>query len=835
MRRECIDAVQSAAGRTLTQAEIKGIEARVRLQMKRIAVRDRSAWLRMAPAERLRTAAAEVAQILVAEADKKRARIALTILAHDRIQNVVAGAKARGIDGIDAVSRQIAFSADAKLNVTSMESRARAIKATALAEMRDAMKAIDGGFMGLFENVADSVALIKEFMGERTPNTRARQGAEAARKVFADLRERFNAAGGTIGHLEDYDFPHHHSQIRVALAGANRWVTDILPLLDRRRYVHEDGTLMNDEDMAEFLNAAFDSIATGGINKVEPGKAFGRSRMIAGRHSESRQLHFKDAESFITYQAVYGDKHLFSVIAGHISNMARDIAAVETFGPNPDLQVQFFLDQEAKAAARAAPIKSAIIRFRADQVGRLFDFAVGRSSGIGNVHVARVAEDMRNLLIASRLGSAVISALADEGTLQMTARVLHLDPMELARNEFAQLNPINVKDRELAERAGIGLEIMVGEMTRWGQEHLDHGWSERVASTVMRASGMNALTAARQKGFSTTMLGAMGRLVQDNATFAKLSGTDHRILKNKGITEADWAVFRLAVPERWRDGGPPMLTAAAIKAIPDAALIHLGNPERLRREAATKLMAAVLDEQNMAVVEPGLRERFITTGSAVGAIRGTVQGELLRSFFLFKSFPLSLLMRHWSRAASIQRHGIVGKAGYAAGLFVTLSVLGGLVQWAKDVRDGREPTDYLDEEHGAQYVGRAILNGGALGFYGDFLAGLSNSGDQSLFAGLQGPALGLVEDALHLTVGNAFQAAAGEDTHIGAETIRFAKGLTPGANLWYTKLAFDRLIFDQLQEMASPGYTERQIDRSEKKYGSSWWWRPGETTPEAVQ
>src|SRR3546814_18641491 len=45
-----------------------------------------------------------------------------------------------------------------------------------------------------------------------------------------------------------------------------------------------------------------------------------------------------------------------------------------------------------------------------------------------------------------------------------------------------------------------------------------------------------------------------------------------------------------------------------------------------------------------------------------------------------------------------------------------------------------------------------------------------------------------------LTLGNIHQAARGEDTHVGAELVRFTRSNMPLANLWYTKAATDHLV-----------------------------------------
>ncbi|MGI8160192.1 hypothetical protein ACR0Q7_09880 [Enterococcus faecalis] len=53
-----------------------------------------------------------------------------------------------------------------------------------------------------------------------------------------------------------------------------------------------------------------------------------------------------------------------------------------------------------------------------------------------------------------------------------------------------------------------------------------------------------------------------------------------------------------------------MLTPESIMRIPDSAVKHLGEPERVKFEAMRKLLGAVTEEVDMAVITPGAREQM---------------------------------------------------------------------------------------------------------------------------------------------------------------------------------------------------------------------------------
>ncbi len=110
MRPECIKAVTQAIGRPLNQQEIQGIENRVRRNMKQLAQTD-TTWQSKTAADRLNEAAAKSAKDLVEEANLKKKRVALTILAHDRIDSYMKRFPDQPLEGLD---RMLAFSAEAR-------------------------------------------------------------------------------------------------------------------------------------------------------------------------------------------------------------------------------------------------------------------------------------------------------------------------------------------------------------------------------------------------------------------------------------------------------------------------------------------------------------------------------------------------------------------------------------------------------------------------------------------------------------------------------------------------------------------------------------------------
>ena len=824
MRQECINAVQQAASRRLTQQEIKNIEDRIYRNMRQLARNDPASWRAMTDAERLRRAGQLAANELTNEAALKKRRVALTIAARQRLDAFIK--TYHGKDGkLEALNRTIAFHADGKSNFLSVESRGKATRDYALSQIQEAFEAVDPRFFHLFEDEASVRDLVYEMRGQDTGNVRAKKGAKAWAGVTELLRQRFNDAGGDIGYLENWGIPQHHSMEKVGRVPQDKWVSDVIGKLDRKYYIKDDGQLMSDAELKTFLGEAYNTIATGGLNKLsDTGMRISGAR--SNRGNASRQIHFKDADSYLEYQREYGDRSLWEVMVGHLEGISKDIALVETYGPNPDHVFRSILDEVTAEQATANPERTGRIKRLANSTENLYNFIAGKTQPIANPHIARWSDNIRNWMVASRLGSALLASFSDLGTMYMSAKVANIPMNRLFMNQLEAMNPANRTELARARRAGLAMESLLGSVNRWAMDNMGPSVSRWAATAVMRASGLTAWTDAHKRAYGVTMMGSLGEVVSRAPDLRSLDDSDFRILKSKGITEQDFSVWNLAQQEDWGNGNTTMLTPESIMRIPDAAVMHLGLPERVRFEAMRRLLAAVSEEVDMAVITPGAREQLLTGG---GLQRGTWKGELTRSVFLFKSFPISVVLRHWTRAMGMPSAG--GRAAYIAAFLASTTMLGALSQQLNDLASGRNPREMTGKDAGKFWLG-ALLKGGGLGLYGDFLLSDHTRYGGGALASMLGPVAGLVDDVVKLAQGIPLNAVEGKPEQTGGDLVKLGKGLIPGANLWYAKAALDHMIFNQLQEYFSPGYLRKMEQRSKKEFNQTYWWRPQDVTPE---
>ncbi|MBD0109654.1 hypothetical protein IAF43_12775, partial [Acinetobacter baumannii] len=510
----------------------------------------------------------------------------------------------------------------------------------------------------------------------------------------------------------------------------------------------------------------------------------------------------------------------------HINGLSKDIAMVENLGSNPKTALKILMDAAAKKDWEKG-IEENQTKSSRKRAQVMFDEFSGGNSPQSQV-LANLGLAYRSMNVASMLGGTTIASLADQATIAKNASVHNVSYRKAFGGLIEQLNPANKADRELAHSLGLATEEMLGSIARWSDDGLTstYGKSEKlarissgVATQVMRVSFLNALTSASKVGFTKLLMEKYGRLSRSKA-WNDLDVQDRELLSNTGLDERAWQIFQLAEPVVDRKGNQ-LMSARSIYEIPDEKLTAFGDPKQVKDQVASQLQAHLLDEQGMAVIEAGLRER---TWMTVGA-KGTITGEVFKGLMQFKSFSASFLMRQGSR--TMAQEGLKGKAAYAIPLMVSMTLLGGLVVQLREILNGNDPQtiyDSNDPKKATSFFMRSLVAGGGLPVLGDILvAGTDTSGrDANSF--VSGPLGSDFTALLGLTVGNLTQYNEGKDTNFGNEAFKFVKGKIPAQNLWYTKAAINRMFFDEIQDTIAPGYREKALRKAERQQDRERFW-----------
>lgn len=836
MRDKCKSAIQEAAGRDLTAKELRGIEERILKAQRQLAIEDPQAYGAMTASQRLTEAGKKAAEEIKIQASKEKQRIGLKIAAFDKVDNYINERSAEGMNRLEALSRLIGVRHDFKSKTTAIDSDLEAIEKDYTRQLLGTLELTSPRILGLMQSREGAIALMYELRGkdssEVVKNPEIVNDAKSAAKEWGDvtetMRQRYNAAGGEIGLLEDWAMPQTHDQRLVANAGPEKWFQDVLANnLDRSKYINEDGSVMNDAELQKIMIGGDDniylSIATGGANKIEPGVTKGVG-MRARRYSASRVLHFEGPEGYIKYQQKYGSDDFYSVMMGHIKKLSRDIALIEKFGPNPDLMFDYFLNDGIKKESIADPKKAGKISKQAISIENHYNYLAGKSPPVANQMIANAFNVIRGVLTGASMGSAYLTSFPDNATMRLTAAVNSMDQVQLTRNQMSQLNPLNREQKKIMEGAGLGLDTYLNEISRWGSDMFNVRWSNKLAGLTIRASGLNAATVARQRAWGATMMNTIGILTKKYKSYDDIHESDRTVLDGYGINNDTFKIWRLAEHEDLGSGNTSGLTPGSIYRIPNEALKEFGDPQKIKQQAATKLLSVTLNEVNNAVVRSTSAQRAWIRG---GLQAGTFKGELFVSMMLFKGFPFAIVERAIGRGMGMKTG--VGKAAFLASHVAMSTLFGAAAVQAYEIINGRDPLDI--SKHPYLFLTQAFLKGGSAGVYGDFLLQRTSSRNSTPLAMMEGPVLTQAESFLNLTQGNLIDYMQGKNTNFGPEAIKFLQSVTPLQNLWYTRAATDRLIFMNLQEMLSPGYANRIQGRMENQYNKKYFWNLGASEP----
>ncbi|HEX8400527.1 MAG TPA: hypothetical protein VF628_02360 [Allosphingosinicella sp.] len=652
--------------------------------------------------------------------------------------------------------------------------------------------------------------IVRELFGTKTDNASAREFAGAWRDAAEMLRQRFNRAGGAIGKRGDWGLPQSHDMLKVRAAGFDAWRAEVAPRLDLERMIDEQSGLpFNPGSLELALREVWESIRSDGWNKRSPGA--GGIGKLASRRADHRFLVFKSADDWLAYQEKFGTGNPFDAMMGHVEGMARDIALMEVMGPNPAATLKWMQDGVKQAAALdRSPGEEGLSLARGTEhkLGQLFDVVSGNLNSPVNGKWARRMGGTRAVLTSAFLGSAALSAITDVGFQAVSRAYAGLPVTGAITGYLKLLNPLNAEDRRVAVRLGLIAEEaskMAASLNRFIDGTHGPEVARRLSDAVLRASGLSAWTQAGRWAFGMEFLGHLAD--QRGKSLGELDGALRRTLERYGIDHGAWDAIRAT--ETYKHGGAEFL-----------------RPDDVADEAhGDALMRMVLQETDYAVPASTARGR---AALSFGQRPGTWGGEIIRNGALFKSFGVSVVLMHGARMMGEKGWN---RAAYFAGLTVTTTLLGGVAMQLKEISKGRDPKPMTN----ASFWGRAVLQGGGYGIFGDFLNGATNEFDGGPAETLAGPVVGTAGDLIRSgkrLVGDALDPD--KEANPGREAAKLAKRYVPGGSLWYARLAYDRLAIDLMSEWTDPDYAtawSRMEERAEQQ-GQEMWWRPGDDGPD---
>ncbi|PHR17888.1 MAG: hypothetical protein COA41_11360 [Sphingopyxis sp.] len=661
--------------------------------------------------------------------------------------------------------------------------------------------------------------------------------AKIMQKYQDTARIDANRAGAFIRKMPGYVVRQSHDPYKLQRAGFRQWRDEILPLLDSRTFA--DAT-----DQERFLLESYNGLVSGVHLKAPSADPmpFKGPRNLARKVSAERVLHFKDGRAFHQYNKVYGTGSLREAFLGGLESMGENTGLMRRLGTNPEANWNAVLDTiERDLSGNAAGLR----QFSNDKNGMLKTrFAeVDGSSRLAVNHVgARVSANIRGWNNMTMLGGAVLSATTD---LPIAASEMRYQGKSML-GSVGELMAGMVKSKKSAEQTeilsslGVFFDNVRGEVvSRFSADDTLGGKMSKAQRMFFKWNGLTWWTDTMR---STAALMMSHHLAYNRAlSWDKMNPDLQRTLQLFDIDAGKWDLLR-ETPSRETDGREYM-TTQGIETISREQLegylvdrgrtVNDASVNELREELAGNLRSYITDRASYAVIEPDARTRAIMRR---GTKPGTFFGELARFMGQFKAFPIAVLQKTigrelYGRGYTPSAYGSTpgkdliqalrsgrGEGLGVAQLMVWTTIFGYGAMVAKDLLKGREPRPADD----AKTWIAAMLQGGALGLYGDFLFGESNRFGGGVVESLAGPTLGRADDVHRL-----YMRVRDGDDSAGA-AFRFALSNTPYNNLFYARAAADYLFLYSVQEAMNPGGLRRMERRIEKENNQQFLLKPSQ-------
>ncbi|HHX4961634.1 TPA: hypothetical protein ACVB6D_003927 [Acinetobacter baumannii] len=832
MRAECREQVAQALGKKKLSAADSNRISQLYIRAKNILARTDPDWLLKSPAERAEAITQKTASDLSIQIAKNNQNIARDAILKAQLEQEIYNHST--LNPIQVLMRKIAYFSD-QSGIQSVEKQAQALHSRWMSLVADVFTKTQERW-GLSVNKEMTDDIIRVMFGGKSDNPEITAMAKDVSFALEEMRLAFNRAGGNIRKLDNWGFMTSHDQKKVALSTEKEWVDEVLPKLDRNQYVREDGLLMSDSEVRTMLKDVYRTIATNGANKVLDGRKSitpvgGRSKM-ANRHQEARALHFKDGDSWLEYQAKFGtynETGFHELLKNHTHRMSTEIAMMQNFGSNPRLSFENLLE-EASTKLKADPengSKHGEIDKQSKRALSMYNTLDANTRAVDST-LGNVMGGLRALMVASKLGGTTLTTIGDHASTKKIANMLGLSYTKSVLPEYMkQLTQGKYRDEAL--RFGLGITEMVGSTSRFGDADVISSATkagrfnarmQQLASTTLKISGLNAVTAGMKRAFNLVHMNKIAEMTR-STHWKDLGKDDLKILKGNGITEKDWNLWRELTPSKREDGAIVLTQNDFFNASDEVIKKFLpkdkqDSPTALadyRYKAAMKYQTHIFNEESVAVIEAGVRERsIINLGDA-----GTIQGELGRTLFQFKGFPLAYMLRIGHRAFA--QGDIKSRATFLVSLLAYQTLAGAFIVQLQNLVNGKNPEPVFTPD----FFGKSILKGGGLSFMGDLMSALSDPTGRSFGDFVAGPLVSQGGKLGMLLTGMGNNFIEGKESTRAMEIANTLKGNLPFQNIWYSKLIIDRMLYSKLQNMIDPDYLPKTQQRLEN-LGNSYWW-----------
>jgi hypothetical protein len=615
------------------------------------------------------------------------------------------------------------------------------------------------------------------------------------------------------------------------------WTAKTLPRIDARRMF---GTTV---DADKKLSEMFGGLVT--EDHLAPAPSGGDQYFfnVARKVSAEREFVWKSAEDQLAHMREFGRFAPTDAWLNGMRYSADKYALMKAFGTKPKENFEELLAHAknkvtGKPERRAFDKQERYLRNLYAVVSREADRPIANAwSGIVNgwMAVQRMA----------KLGLTPFAMLQDNVTISRELAYQGVNFFERNSGLFSGYlrGADDSAKREVADLLHTGiLGRLRGVTARFDIADGVPGALAKMENIFFKINGMTAMTENKRADAERIMAYYFGK--QRGKTFDELGKSEARIMQAFGIGDKEWALLNKAewntiqgqtyltpdVATKLSDadvadylkGGRSISQQAqfvAGRGAPDVLQNAPNAVEKTKAELALKLWAYYGERGNYAVIETGARERAVLYQ---GTQAGSPLNLALRLFMQFKQFPTAMISKVWGREIYGGEKGMGRIAGLVE-LAVGSTMFGMLANYLNSLAKGQDPNAQWRNQP-LQALISGFTRGGAGSIYGDFLVGEWSRFGLSATATAVGPTFGQFDKLMEL-----WSTATHPEKwkgHAAALGVRSVKENTPYANMIYTKIAVDYLIYYELMEWISPGYLDRMTSTMKTKQGIEFTLKP---------
>ena len=674
--------------------------------------------------------------------------------------------------------------------------------------------------------------VIREIKGVDTGNKWAKGFAQAWKPMHEKAEQMARLVGRQFETNEHWDNPQPWTSRRVAKFSQDEFLKDTHGWLD------SGGVKLIDKETPPsaatlFAPARPGFYATPARTDDILKKAYADIAYEGGADSpfssQMRTFEFQPGEAgakaWLEMQGKYGvGNEIMSMLDQHIDHMAKEIALHKIWGPNPRASFEAAIRLAKEKNPVQAPAATRF--FHSESAARYtFDALAGnRGSSVGNVgneFWGRFGAGVRAVVGAATLRNLPISIIpSDSAMVFLGTQHDGMSSIDVFKHTFYG-DMTRQEAAHLQIAAHSYTDFVQNKYRRYEDELNVSGMARAVPNFVVRATGANKWTENVRLGSQLSYFHQLADMA--DRPFDKLDpAIRDNLLGQYGFTPEDWDKIRNVAPHVAPNG---------------AHYVNLPELNKVDPDLNARLQRMVSERSSYIAHQPDARTRAIAMG---GAQPGTIGGEARMAAVQYKQFGLERMSTHLMRVL----YEGSGSDRVKRGLAFTLASLGaGVVSLqTAEILAGKNPHNMDDPK----FWVRAFVKGGAGGVYSDMRADLI-MGDQ--YGGRSGPAFGFFGGAAGGLAGDIAKSAwspfrheifdqEGNRTSQGPGNEIFSSLRRWSPNTWYTKLAVDRLLWDQLQTLLDPHYREsfrRAEQYASRRGGGGYWWAPGEATPPALQ